>query len=105
MSIWASKFALDDAAAPYTSFDDGSGFYTINTPDSLASTPRGGFLDVATSTMCHLIRLGIAEGDGREVQVWLDPAQAEEMASALLTAVNQARGHVSPDAMRGHHDD
>jgi hypothetical protein len=109
MSIWSSFYTLgyEDGTAPYTDFKDATGYYTSNTPESLASTPRGGFLDVAATTMCDLIRLGIDEGDDddRDVTVWLDPDQAEEMASALITVANQARGHVSPDAMRSHHDD
>lgn len=85
MSIWGS---LDVEHEPYIDCVDGTGHYTIDSPESLASTPRGGLFDVATSGLCDLIRVSVQdETMADSAQVWLDFAQAKAMAIEILRRV------------------
>lgn len=88
MSIWASFCTFggdEDADPPYADFTDATGHYTAGDPESLASTPRGGFLDVAASGMCDLIRFAITEDEPEhgDAQIWLDREQAARLRDAL----------------------
>ena len=85
MSIWVS-LPLGDGV--YLDFVDGTGHYTVNDPKSLASTPTGGFFDVATSNLCDLIRVCVQdESVPDSVQVWLDRDQARTLATEILKRV------------------
>lgn len=109
MSIWASfcafdripadkpeppYFAVDDA--PYADFTDGTKHYTTNDAASLASTPRGGALDVARSGICGLFRFSVEEappsldGSGAEAEVWLDRRQLTVLRDALTAELERS---------------
>ena len=87
MSIWASFCTFggdEDADPPYAGFTDATGHYTADDPESLASTPRGGFLDVARSGECDLIRFSVTEDEPHlNAQVWLDRRQAARLRDKL----------------------
>ena len=87
MSIWASFCTFggdEDADPPYAGFTDATGHYTADDPVSLASTPRGGFLDVAASGMCDLIRFSVTEDEPHlNTQAWLDRRQAARLRDKL----------------------
>ena len=85
MSIWGSFCTFGDRGGdpPYADYTDATRHYTTTDAASLASTPRGGFLDAASSGVCGLIRFSLTEAAGAEAEVWLDRRQAAALRDAL----------------------
>jgi hypothetical protein len=88
VSIWASFSTFgggEDADPPYAGFTDATGHYTTDDPESLASTPRGGFFDVARSGMCDLTRFSITEDEPQHLntEIWLDRGQVAHLRDKL----------------------
>lgn len=94
MSIWSSFMTLDDDDAPFTDSRDGTRHWASGSAESLSSTSRGGWIDLASSSMCGLLRIMSAiSDDAPEVELFLSRDQVQALRNALDEQLQ--RGYLS----------
>lgn len=87
VSIWGSDVTLDErhpAGLPYVDCMDAAGFYAAGDKVVTAQRAEGGWLDVATTPLCDMVRLCLTNGEaGRFDEVFLDEPQVRAVVERL----------------------